>query len=56
MFVVTNEMIALAGVFFVCMIGVAYHTITLNRMKRDLASKRKKAAATRDSVQAGQTL
>jgi hypothetical protein len=36
----TNEMIAVAGVFFVCMIGLAYHTIVVNKMIRDAKAKR----------------
>ena len=37
---VTNEMLAVAGIFFVCMIGVVYHTIVVNKMIRDAKAKR----------------
>lgn len=37
---ITNEMIAVAGVMFVCMIGLTYHAVVVNRMIRDAKAKR----------------
>jgi|KBSMisStaDraftv2_1062788.scaffolds.fasta_scaffold105195_5 predicted membrane channel-forming protein YqfA (hemolysin III family) len=52
MFEVTNEMIALAAVFAVCMVGVAYHTIATSRLKREHARKRDSATRAPDHAQA----